>query len=145
MFVNEHYAGDVETPFGGFKKCGIGREKGVDALLHYTQVKCVTVKLWRCMAARQRRALHLAPRTPPRQACIGVIAEVAIGSTLVPVGGGTAPTCVHDCNASETVRSKPGSDQQHPLHTRRSTRDTLHATRERQQRAGCWSMQLSNI
>ena len=45
VFVNEHYAGGVETPFGGFKKSGIGREKGVDALLHYTQVKCVTVKL----------------------------------------------------------------------------------------------------
>ena len=45
VFVNEHYAGGVETPFGGFKKSGIGRDKGVDALLHYTQVKCVTVKL----------------------------------------------------------------------------------------------------
>jgi aldehyde dehydrogenase (NAD+) len=45
VFVNEHYAGGVETPFGGFKKSGIGREKGVDAMLHYTQLKCVTVKL----------------------------------------------------------------------------------------------------
>ena len=45
VFVNEYYAGGVETPFGGYKKSGIGREKGVDALLHYTQVKCVTVKL----------------------------------------------------------------------------------------------------
>lgn len=45
VFVNEYYAGGVETPFGGYKKSGLGREKGVEALLHYTQVKCVTVKL----------------------------------------------------------------------------------------------------
>lgn len=45
VFVNEYYGGGVETPFGGFKKSGLGREKGVEALGHYTQVKCVTVKL----------------------------------------------------------------------------------------------------
>ncbi len=45
VFVNEYYAGGVETPFGGYKKSGIGREKGVEALLHYTQVKCVTMKI----------------------------------------------------------------------------------------------------
>jgi len=45
VFVNEYYAGGVETPFGGYKKSGIGREKGVEALAHYTQVKCVTIKL----------------------------------------------------------------------------------------------------
>ncbi|MCO5066642.1 MAG: aldehyde dehydrogenase family protein [Rhizobiaceae bacterium] len=45
VFVNEYYAGGVETPFGGYKQSGHGREKGVEALLHYTQVKCVTIKL----------------------------------------------------------------------------------------------------
>jgi aldehyde dehydrogenase (NAD+) len=45
VFVNEHYAGGVETPFGGYKMSGIGREKGIEALAHYTQLKCVTMKL----------------------------------------------------------------------------------------------------
>jgi aldehyde dehydrogenase (NAD+) len=35
----------IETPFGGFKQSGYGREKGVEALHHYTQLKCVTVKV----------------------------------------------------------------------------------------------------
>jgi len=45
VFINEYYAGGVETPFGGYKQSGYGREKGLEALSHYTQVKCVTVKL----------------------------------------------------------------------------------------------------
>jgi aldehyde dehydrogenase (NAD+) len=45
IFVNEYFAGVVETPFGGFKQSGIGREKGIEALHHYTQLKCVTVAL----------------------------------------------------------------------------------------------------
>jgi len=34
--------GSVEVPFGGFKKSGFGREKGVEGLHHYTQVKSIT-------------------------------------------------------------------------------------------------------
>jgi len=45
VYVNEWMAGGVETPFGGYKQSGFGREKGLEALHHYTQVKCVTVKL----------------------------------------------------------------------------------------------------
>ena len=45
VYVNEWMAGGVETPFGGFKQSGIGREKGIEALHHYTQLKCVTIKL----------------------------------------------------------------------------------------------------
>jgi aldehyde dehydrogenase (NAD+) len=45
VFVNEYFAGGVETPFGGYKQSGIGREKGIDALHHYTQLKCVTIKI----------------------------------------------------------------------------------------------------
>ena len=32
VFVNEWYAGGVETPFGGVGKSGYGREKGREAL-----------------------------------------------------------------------------------------------------------------
>ncbi len=45
IYVNEYPAGGVETPFGGFKQSGIGREKGREALLHYTQSKTVIIKL----------------------------------------------------------------------------------------------------
>jgi aldehyde dehydrogenase (NAD+) len=45
VYVNAYPVGGVETPFGGFKMSGYGREKGVEALHHYTQLKCVTIKL----------------------------------------------------------------------------------------------------
>lgn len=45
IYVNEYQAGGVETPFGGFKMSGYGREKGIEALHHYTQLKCVTIRL----------------------------------------------------------------------------------------------------
>ena len=45
VYVNEWVTGLVETPFGGYKQSGYGREKGIEALHHYTQVKCVTIKL----------------------------------------------------------------------------------------------------
>jgi aldehyde dehydrogenase (NAD+) len=39
VFVNRYLAGGVETPFGGYKKSGWGREKGLAALHDYTQLK----------------------------------------------------------------------------------------------------------
>ena len=45
IYVNEYLAGGVETPLGGYKSSGYGREKGLEALHHYTQLKCVTIKL----------------------------------------------------------------------------------------------------
>ena len=45
IYVNEYLAGGVETPLGGYKSSGYGREKGIEALHHYTHVKCVTIKL----------------------------------------------------------------------------------------------------
>jgi len=35
----------VAAPFGGYKKSGFGREKGLEALDHYTQVKFVIFDL----------------------------------------------------------------------------------------------------
>ena len=45
IFVNEWYAGGVETPFGGFGKSGYGREKGREALWNYVQTKNVAIKM----------------------------------------------------------------------------------------------------
>ena len=45
VFVNEWYAGGVETPFGGFGKSGYGREKGREALLNYVATKNVAVAI----------------------------------------------------------------------------------------------------
>lgn len=45
VFINEWFAEGVETPFGGYKKSGIGREKGMEAVNHFTQVKNVCANI----------------------------------------------------------------------------------------------------
>jgi aldehyde dehydrogenase (NAD+)/betaine-aldehyde dehydrogenase len=45
VFVNQWFVGGNETPFGGFKKSGYGREKGVEALANYQQVRNIGIKL----------------------------------------------------------------------------------------------------
>lgn len=45
VFVNEWFAGGVETPFGGVKRSGFGREKGQEALRNYVQTKNVAVRV----------------------------------------------------------------------------------------------------
>jgi aldehyde dehydrogenase (NAD+) len=45
VYINTYGAGGgVELPFGGYKKSGYGREKGLEALASYTQVKNVCVR-----------------------------------------------------------------------------------------------------
>ena len=41
--VNRYTGAGVEVPFGGYKNSGLGREKGLTALSHYTQLKSVIV------------------------------------------------------------------------------------------------------
>jgi len=43
IFVNTWTTGAVQTPFGGYKQSGYGREKGIEALHHYSQLKSVTI------------------------------------------------------------------------------------------------------
>ncbi|MEO0341896.1 MAG: aldehyde dehydrogenase family protein [Pseudomonadota bacterium] len=45
IFVNEWYAGGVETPFGGYGKSGYGREKGREALWNYVQTKNIAIRI----------------------------------------------------------------------------------------------------
>ncbi|MDQ0219262.1 aldehyde dehydrogenase family protein [Peribacillus cavernae] len=44
IFINNYGAGGgIQMPFGGYKKSGFGREKGLEALKNYTQVKNVAI------------------------------------------------------------------------------------------------------
>jgi acyl-CoA reductase-like NAD-dependent aldehyde dehydrogenase len=45
VWVNSYNVYDTAAPFGGYKQCGFGREMGMHALEHYTQVKTVFVDL----------------------------------------------------------------------------------------------------
>lgn len=45
VYVNEWFAGGVETPFGGFRRSGYGREKGQEALMNYYQSKNVGIRV----------------------------------------------------------------------------------------------------
>lgn len=44
-WINNYNITPVEIPFGGYKQSGIGRENGLAALEHYTQIKTVYVEL----------------------------------------------------------------------------------------------------
>ncbi len=45
VWINTYNIYDPASPFGGYKESGFGRELGVSALEHYTQVKSVWVNL----------------------------------------------------------------------------------------------------
>ena len=45
VYVNAYFDSGVEAPFGGYKKSGIGREKGMIAIKQYTQTKSVLITL----------------------------------------------------------------------------------------------------
>lgn len=45
VWVNCHGIPDMAVPFGGYKRSGWGRENGYEALLDYTELKSVVVKL----------------------------------------------------------------------------------------------------
>ncbi len=44
-WINNYNVTPVEIPFGGYKQSGIGRENGLAAIEHYTQLKSVYVEL----------------------------------------------------------------------------------------------------
>ncbi len=45
VMINKFPLGSVDTPFGGYKTSGIGREKGVEAIRGYTQLKTVLMDI----------------------------------------------------------------------------------------------------
>lgn len=45
IYINDFMPISVEAPFGGYKKSGIGRAKGLESIRGYTQVKTITAKI----------------------------------------------------------------------------------------------------
>lgn len=45
VFINVWNTMAVQTPFGGHKNSGYGREKGIEAINHYSHTKTVTIKI----------------------------------------------------------------------------------------------------
>ena len=45
IYVNEWFAGGVETPFGGTGQSGMGREKGLEGMLNYVQTKNIAIRI----------------------------------------------------------------------------------------------------
>lgn len=48
VFINEWYAGGIETPFGGVGLSGFGREKGQEAIYSYVQTRNIGIRLSHC-------------------------------------------------------------------------------------------------
>lgn len=44
IFINDYFSGSAASPFGGYKRSGFGRERGVEVMNHYTQVKNVCIR-----------------------------------------------------------------------------------------------------
>jgi acyl-CoA reductase-like NAD-dependent aldehyde dehydrogenase len=44
VYINDYMPVGVEAPFGGYKQSGYGREKGLEAIREYTQVKAITAR-----------------------------------------------------------------------------------------------------
>ncbi len=45
IYINEYFAGGVEVPFGGNKKSGFGREKGLEGLKSYCKTKSIAARI----------------------------------------------------------------------------------------------------
>jgi aldehyde dehydrogenase (NAD+)/betaine-aldehyde dehydrogenase len=45
VYINEYFAGGIEVPFGGNRRSGFGREKGLEALRSYSRIKSVAARI----------------------------------------------------------------------------------------------------
>jgi aldehyde dehydrogenase (NAD+)/betaine-aldehyde dehydrogenase len=43
--INDYWAGGVEVPFGGNRRSGFGREKGLEGLSAYCRTKSITARI----------------------------------------------------------------------------------------------------
>jgi aldehyde dehydrogenase (NAD+) len=45
VYINSWSTQSVQMPFGGHKHSGYGREKGIEALNHYSHVKSISIRI----------------------------------------------------------------------------------------------------
>ena len=45
VYINEYFAGGIEVPFGGNRRSGFGREKGLEAMRSYCKIKSVAARI----------------------------------------------------------------------------------------------------
>ena len=45
VYINTYDASDLSAPFGGYKQSGIGRDKSIDAIHKYYEVKITWIEL----------------------------------------------------------------------------------------------------
>ncbi len=45
VYINEYFAGGISVPFGGNRRSGFGREKGLEALASYSRTKSVAARI----------------------------------------------------------------------------------------------------
>ncbi len=45
VYINEYFAGGIEVPFGGNRRSGFGREKGLEGLRSYCRIKSVAARI----------------------------------------------------------------------------------------------------
>lgn len=45
IYINEYFAGGIEVPFGGNRKSGFGREKGLEGLKSYCKTKSIAARI----------------------------------------------------------------------------------------------------
>jgi acyl-CoA reductase-like NAD-dependent aldehyde dehydrogenase len=45
VYINEYFAGGIEVPFGGNRKSGFGREKGLAGLRSYCKLKSIVARI----------------------------------------------------------------------------------------------------
>jgi aldehyde dehydrogenase (NAD+) len=45
VYINSWSTQSVQMPFGGYKHSGYGREKGIEALNHYSHVKSISMRI----------------------------------------------------------------------------------------------------
>lgn len=45
VYVNEYFAGGIQVPFGGNRRSGFGREKGLEGLRNYVRTKSVAARI----------------------------------------------------------------------------------------------------
>ena len=89
--MNSHKSVRTEAPFGGYKRSGLGRELGMHAMEHYTEVKNVYISTESYGVDTAPTSRHFPPRprrafSPPVPGCPLGSADVALALVIALAG-----------------------------------------------------------